>query len=133
MLSNYPPGVSDHTKGAPWNDDDEMPEKEFEVVCTQTLSKAVPVWTRNYSVCIDEEYEEGVHFCSESYDFSDTNWADEYHGNDYHNPLQLIELFKDFLEEQLKQGNVFKSPAFTRRLIEECSDWEEDDVTYEGN
>ena len=47
MLSNYPDGLSDSTVGAPWNEES-IPEKEFEVTCSQSLSKTVTVWTDNY-------------------------------------------------------------------------------------
>ena len=36
-LSNYPSGVSDSTWDAPWNDPD-IPEHDFEITCSQSLS-----------------------------------------------------------------------------------------------
>lgn len=126
MLSNYPPGVSDHTSGAPWNDDYEPPEKDFEVECSQTLCKTVNIITRNYAHYEDES-EDGVDIWD---DTSDTEWEKEFKDNGYYTPLELIGLFKEFLEEQLKQGIVFKSPAYTQHLIKECRDWEEDEITF---
>lgn len=134
-LSNYPPGVSDNTFDAPWNDSP-TPDKDFDITCTQVLSKTVTVTTNNYipGACgVDYETDEdGVHAIGwqDDDDTSDTCWADEYHDNDYYTPLQLIELFKQFLEEQKKQGIVFKSPAYTDHIISECEDWSEDETEY---
>lgn len=135
MLSNFPDGLSDNTPGAPWNDPI-IPEKEFDVTCCQVLSKTVPVTTSNYipgASGVDYEYDpEGSVAVGwqDPDDTSDTNWEEEYHNNDYHTPLQLIELFGQFLKQQLEQGVVFKSPRFTQSLIEECKDWTEDEIEY---
>jgi hypothetical protein len=74
-------------------------------------------------------------YCASSWhdgpDTSDTNWAEEYHDNDHYTPIQLIELFKQCLEENLKHGLVFKTPGVTKRLIEECDGWTEDETDFE--
>lgn len=132
MPSNYPAGLSDHTVGAPWNQP-EIPEKEFDVTCRQTLSKTVEVFTDNYVPHVEREYDDGIGFCHRWDDTTDTDWKEEFHNNDYHTPVQLIGLFKQFLEEQLSHGIVFKSPKYTENLIEECEGWEEDDCEYEEN
>jgi hypothetical protein len=136
MLSNYPDGLSDHTPGAPWNDPD-VPEKEFDVTCSQTLSKTVTVTTNDYipGACgVDYEPDDEGGCCAVGWhdpdDTSDTNWANEYHANDYHTPLQLIQLLKQVLENDLANGIVFKSPRFTQDLINECNDWQEDETEY---
>lgn len=126
MLSNYPPGVSDHTVGAPWNDDYEPPEKDFEVECSQTLYKTVNITTRNYAHYEDES-EDGVDIWD---DTSDTEWEKEFKDNGYHTPLELIGLFKEFLQKQSEKGHFFKSPAYTRMLIEDCENWEEDELIF---
>lgn len=125
--SNYPPMPQSQWDAAPWNQKD-VPEKEFEVICSQTLSKAVPVTTNNYNPIAEKEYdaEEGsIWNCYD--DTSETNWKEEYSENDYHTPLQLISLFKEVLKGNLSCGIVYKSPAFTEALIKECEDWEEDE------
>lgn len=120
----YPPGARYDTS-APYNEHIE-PEKEFDVVCSQTLSKNFVVKTQNYRHYEDPS-EDGVDIWD---DTSDTEWEKEFKGNGYCTPLELIGLFKEFLEEQLKQGIVFKSPAYTQHLIRECRDWEEDELTF---
>ena len=135
MPSNYPPGLSDSTPGCPWSEP-EIPEKEFDVTCCQTLSKTVTVITNNQipgASGVDYEYDPegsvavGWH---DPDDTSDTNWADEYHANDYHTPLQLIELFKQYLENDLNRMGEVKNKRWIEHLIEECSNWTEDETEY---
>ena len=139
MLSNYPDGLNDHSVDAPWNEH-EVPEKEFEITCSQSLSRTVPVWTDNYipGACgCDYEPDGEGGYCASGWqdpdDTSNTDWANEYHDNDYHTPLQLIQLLKQVLENDLQHGIVFKSPRFTQDLINECNDWQEDETEYIEN
>ena len=125
----YPAGAYNDVN-APYNQS-EVPEKEFEIVCSQTLSKTVEVFTDNYVPHVEREYDDGIVFCHRWDDTTDTDWKEEFHNNDYHTPAQLIGLFKQFLEEQLSHGIVFKSPKYTENLIEECEGWEEDETVYE--
>ena len=136
MPSNYPDNLSDHTKGAPWNDST-VPEKDFEITCSQTLSKIVTVTTNNYipgASGVDyEPDDEGGYFAtgwSDPDDTSDTNWAEEYHDNDHYTPIQLISLFKQHLENELNRVEDVKDSRRIKHLIEECSDWIEDDTEY---
>jgi len=129
--SGYYPLGAEHDPHAPWNER-EIPEREFNVVCSQTLSKNVTVITDSY-IPGDKgiDYEDGIaEGWSDPDDTSNTNWAEEYHDNGYHTPLQLLELFKQFLEENKRNGLVFKSPKFTEDIIEECKDWVEDETEY---
>lgn len=132
---NYPPGADNEY--APWNEP-VVPEKEFDVTCCQTLSKTVTVYTDNYTPgASGVEYEpddEGgctsVGWHDED-DTSDTNWEEEYHANDYHTPLQLIGLFKKYLEHMIdKKVRVSTSASYIKHLIEECEDWSEDETEY---
>ena len=129
---NYPAGADNEM--APWNEPI-IPEKDFEVTCSQSLSKTVTVTTNNYipgASGVDyEPDDEGGYYASgwhDPDDTSDTNWADEYHNNDYHTPLQLIELFKKHLENELNRMAEVKNEKWIKHLIEECSDWTEDDI-----
>lgn len=134
----YPPGA-EFDPAAPYNQED-IPEKEFDVTCCQTLSKTVSVLTCNYipgASGVDYEYD-GDGGCSaigwqDSDDTSNINWEEEYHDNDYHTPLQLIELFGKVLEDNLSLGIVFKNSRFTKKLIDECKNWSEDETEiFEG-
>jgi hypothetical protein len=130
MSGYYPGGLTDFTPGCPWSEP-EIPERDFEVTCSQSLSRIATVTTNNYIPCVDEGCDDGVGYHDEWADTSDTNWAEEYHDNDHYTPIQLIELFKQCLEENLKHGLVFKTPGVTKRLIEECDGWTEDETDFE--
>jgi hypothetical protein len=134
---NYPAGADNEM--APWNEPS-IPEEDFEITCSQSLSKTVTVTTNNYipgTSGVDyERDDEGGTYVSpwhDDPDTSDTDWAEEYHSNDYHTPLQLIQLLKQVLENDLKSGIVFKSPKFTQDLINECEGWTEDETEYIEN
>ena len=141
----YPPGA-EYDPNAPYNQSD-IPEKEFEVTCSQTLSKSIEVWTSNYipgASGVDyESDDEGGCYASawhDDPDTSDTNWSQEYDANGYKTPLQLIQMLKGYLEDELKkweevdkqdphkwastQVRKFKS------LIEECDCWTEDETEF---
>lgn len=107
-IGGYPDGAR-YNPDAPWNQSD--PEEiETNVLCSQTLSKTVPVIT---------------------YDVEDKNWEDVYHENDYHTPQQLLGLFKRYLQDMLGEKiQVSKSPSYIKHLIKECENWDEDDVEY---
>ena len=131
---NFPAGAD--TPNAPWNKP-AVPERDFNVTCSQSLSKTVAITTNNYipgASGVDYEPDgEGGYYASSLHDEDDTsntNWSDEYLDNDYHTPLQLIQLFGQFLKERYARGVVFKSPYFTEHLIEECEGWQEDETEF---
>ena len=124
---------------APFNQSD-PDDVDFEITCSQSLSKTVKVTTNNYipgasGVDYESDDEGGCYAVPyhDTPDTSDTNWADEYHDNDYHTPAQLLELFKQCLEENMKHGLVFKTPKFTNNLIKECEGWIEDETEFIEN
>ena len=47
MASNYPDGLTDWTPGCPWTEE-EVPEEDFEITCSQSLSRTATVTTNNY-------------------------------------------------------------------------------------
>lgn len=116
--ADYYPAGAYNDPSAPYNEVS-IPERDFDVNVCQTLEKYVTVTTDDYIPEYDD-WDRSVH-----YDTSETNWKEVYHDNDCHTPLQLIELFKQCLEENLKNGIVFKSPRYTEDLIKECEGWEE--------
>ena len=146
MLSNYPDGLSDHTVNAPWNDTD-IPEKEFDVTISQTLSKDTTVTTNDYipgASGVDYEPDDEGGYCSCGWhdpdDTSDTNWGKAYR-EEHYTPIQLIKLFKERCELELKSldnSDTFElTPSFYKKkkmelkhLIEECEGWTEDETEY---
>ena len=98
-------------------------EKEFEVTCSQSLSKSTKVYTEEYKLEYDPEYGSNV------IDTSDTDWEYVY-CEDHHTPLQLISLFQRYLEEMLQPtGVVSRYPSYIKHLIAECEGWIEAETT----
>ena len=144
MFDNYPPGAA-NDPNAPYNEP-VISEKEFEVTCSQSLSRTATVWTNNYipgASGVDYEPDGEGGYCASSWyddpDTSDTNWADEYHDNDHYTPLELINKFKEHLMKQwdtlkdAEEANDTKTKYEKREiqhLIEECEGWIEDETEY---
>lgn len=122
----YPPGAEFDPR-APWNEQ-EVPERQFDVCISQTLSKSTRVTTNDYVPEVDQD-EDGVY---ESTDTSDTDWEAAYN-KDHYTPLQLINLFKESLSDELnsitnKSNPDLKRKKYLEKLISECSDWTEDET-----
>lgn len=122
----YPPGAYDDPD-APFNEK-EIPEKEFGVLCSQTLSRSVPCITNDYD-SEGEELDEDGNIVPINIDTSETCWEDVYAENDHRTPLQLINLFKNYLSNKLT-GNppMPESPSFLKHLIKDCEGWIEDET-----
>ena len=145
-FSNYPPGA-EFDSSAPYNQVD-VPEKDFEITCSQSLSRTATVTTNNYipgaEGCDYESDGEGG-FCACGWqdpdDTSDTNWADEYKSNGYKTPLELIGMLREYLEKDLRDiqrdmlpnDRSFKvtKARMLKGLIEECEAWTEDETDFE--
>lgn len=117
----YPLGAD--TPYAPWNER-EVPERQFDVCISQTLSKSTRVTTNDYVPEVDQN-EDGVY---ESTDTSDTDWKEAYK-NEHLTPLQLICEFKDFLTKHLPDPVVDAAEYKKwKKLISECDGWIEDEL-----
>ena len=144
-MDNFPPGVSDNTPDAPWNDP-EVPEKEFDVTCTLCMSKTVSCYTKDYipgAEGVDyEPDDEGGSYAvpyHEDDNTSDTNWSEVFKDNHKTIP-ELLEEFKQYLQKDLKNIDAVAEirkhdKAFLKRklerLIEECDGWSIDEEDYE--
>lgn len=127
MDNNYP--ISADIKDASWNDK-RLPEEEFQVTISQTLSKNVKVNTNDYipgEVYTEREWD-GESYCTvthqDSPNTSETNWKDAYK-LEHDTPIHLINLFKRILENRMNIENMREERR--QYLIEECSNWIEDD------
>ena len=138
--SDYYPAGAYSDPNAPYNQCD-VPEKDFDVTCSQSLSRTAVVTTNNYIPCVEEGCEDGVGYHDEWADTSDTCWGDEYAKNGYKTPLELIEMLRDYLEKDLRDiqkdmlpnDRSFKATKvrMLKGLIEECDAWSEDETDFE--
>lgn len=119
--SNYPPMSQSQWDAAPFNEE-VIPDREFDVICSQTLSKSMTVTTNNYQPEFDEE--DGRTYANTE----DTDWSEAFANSGGYTPLELIQLFGQILESFFKCGIVFKTPKYTQDLINECKGWQNDDT-----
>ena len=143
MYDNYHYPYGADNEFAPWNDP-VVPEKEFEITCSQSLSHIATIWTDNYTpgacgVDYEPDDEGGCVACGwqDDDDTSDTNWSKEYETSGYYTPLQLIGLFKETLQEQLKSWEGMEDTVAGKKnirriehLIEECEAWTDDETEF---
>lgn len=114
-------GIEHDSFKAPWRQKDQEP-REFGCLCSQTLSKVVPVFSNGYTLIP----EDGI----VDVETSTIDWKEEYHENDHYTPIQLLELFQKLLRNQLGEDNFNKSRAYLQHLIEECELWCEDETEF---
>ena len=123
MYNNYDYPCGADTPYAPWNEQ-EVPERRFDVCISQTLSKSTRVTTNDYVPEVDQD-EGGVYKLT---DTSDTDWKEAYK-NEHLTPLQLIGEFKDFLTKHLPDPIIdIKGFRRFKHLIDECEGWTEDET-----
>lgn len=120
-MSNYPPGVSDSTPDAPWNDV-EQPYIDFKATCTITLSRTDTLYLNNYTLDLDEDGD--VSAITDEVD-AEAEWSEQ-----HYTALDLIEILKNILVSAKEKG-TFKYASHYDNVIEECEGWEEDDCEVE--
>ena len=114
----YPPGA-EFDKNAPYNQV-EPPERDFDVLISQTLSKSTMVTTQDYNPEYVEE--DGHTYANTEY----TDWLRAFDDSDCYTALELIEEFKKWLIEALPdlEGKKLRR---AKHLIEECEGWQSDE------
>lgn len=131
MLDNLPPGAA-HDPSAPYNEV-EIPEREFDVTISMSLSRTVQCYTNKYIPEVDEE---NGHLYV---DTSDTPWSEVY-GDNHKTIPELLEELKKYIQkdlDNLADDETKMDKAFHRRRLEflltECDEWTVDEEDYEGS
>lgn len=124
MYDNYPPGAA-HDPNAPYNEPI-IPERDFDVEVTITMSKVVTITTDNYVPEYDDE--DGHTYANTE----NTEWDKEFENSGHFTIADLIEELKDYVVEDMKTcaPNTGKC-AHLQRLLLACEDWETIDESYE--
>lgn len=110
----YPPGA-EFDPNAPWNEIP-IPEKDFVVTISQTVSKTVNVLTDDYARCYDDET--GYEYA----DTQDTDWKEAY-AKDHEDIPKLLSLLKSYIERDLECGDSKYSKEQLKYFLKECEDW----------
>jgi len=136
-FSNYPPGVSDNTPDAPWNQVENEPEN-VDVCVSITMSKSTTISTTDYIKEVWDEYETGdegerIHIGGTNYDFSESDLKSAYKNCELTIP-SLLALLESYLLKDLEEnkGNREKTDIINLQL-ESLRDWivDELEVTQE--
>jgi hypothetical protein len=129
-MDNYPPGAA-NDPNAPYNEV-EVPEREFDVTISMSLSRTVQCYTNKYIPEVDEE---NGHLYV---DTSDTPWSEVY-GDNHKTIPELLEELKKYIQkdlDNLADDETNMDKAFHRRRLEflltECDEWTVDEEDYEG-
>lgn len=132
-MDNYPPGSD--TADAPWNEV-EVPDMEFDVTISMSLSKTVKCSTNKYNPVVIDEPHNRLH--EEYPDTSDTPWSEVY-GDNHKTIPELLEELKKYIQKDLNNlisDDSKPDKAFHRRrlefLMKECDNWVVDEEDYEG-
>lgn len=131
----YAPGT-EFDKNSLWNEV-EYPEEEFNVTIVETLSKDVTIFTSDYNLEVDCD-EDG---CYRNCDISDTSWKEEYKKQGC-TAIETLIAVKTYLEEvRLEQlielsrcrsltTEEQKELRVVKDLIEQCSDWKQEEIEF---
>ena len=138
MYDNYHYPLGADTPDAPWNQE-EVPDEDFEITCSQSLSKTVTVTTNNYipgasGVDYERDDEGGTIAIPyhEDPDTSDTNWEDEFKGEHY-TPLQIISKCEELCKYLLERDMTDYGKNSLTKLLNECSGWTNDETEFVEN
>ena len=124
MYDNYPPGAA-HDPNAPYNEPI-IPERDFDVEVTITMSKVVTITTDNYVPEYDDE--DGHTYANTE----NTEWDKEFENSGHFTIADLLEELKGYVVEDMKTcaPNTGKG-AHLQRLLLACEDWETIEESYE--
>lgn len=120
MYDNYHYPMGADNEDAPWNQE-EPPEKDFDISISQTLSKSTTVTTNTYKYYIDEE--DGRMYI----ETDDIDWREVCDDSGVYTPLELIKEFRKFLQENLESVSGIKKYHYMN-LIDECDGWIDDET-----
>lgn len=118
--SDYYPVGAYSDPNAPYNQV-EVPEKEFEVTISQTLSRTVTVTTNDYQPEYDEE--DGSTYANTE----NTDWQKAYENYDF-KIQDLLEELKGYVQSDMAMtGPNTGKGRHLKRLLEACDGWIEDE------
>ena len=120
MSGYYPAGLTDNTPGCPWSEP-VIPEREFDVLVSQTLSRDASIYTDDYCLEFDEET---GHTDANT---EETDWKKAYQ-NVAMTPLDIINAAEKIAKTLLEQGQTRVGGIYLKSLVSDCEGWTEDEL-----
>ena len=120
MSGYYPAGLTDNTPGCPWSEP-VIPEREFDVLVSQTLSRNTSIYTDDYCPEFDEE--DGRTYANTE----ETDWKKAYQ-NVAMTPLEIIGAAEKIAKALLEQGQTRVGDVYLKSLVQDCEGWNEDEL-----
>ena len=120
--ADYYPAGAYNDPNAPWNEV-EVPDMEFDVTISMSLSKTVKCSTNKYNPVVIDEPHNRLH--EEYPDTSDTPWSEVY-GDNHKTIPELLSELKKYIQKDLDNlifvmifftGAAISSAVSTRRII----------------
>ena len=105
---------------APFNEV-EIPEREFDVCISSSLSKSTSIYTQDYQPEYDEE--DGHTYANTM----DTDWKKAYQDVAM-TPLDIIANAEKIAKALLEEGKTRFAGVYLKSFVEECADWNEDEL-----
>lgn len=120
MSGYYPAGLTDSTPGCPWSEPI-IPEREFDVLVSQTLSRDASIYTDDYQPEFDEET---GHTDANT---EETDWKKAY-CDAAMTPLDIIKAADKIAKALLEQGQTRVGDVYLKSLVRDCEGWVEDEM-----
>ena len=124
MNDNYPPGAANDPR-APYN---ERPGMETEVTVRTTLIKETVVETSEGHMVCESEIEPDGSRSTVSFYETDEDLKETFL-NAHRSAIQIIRDCEKICKALLKDGKRFLAGIYIPTLIDDCQDWEEEELS----
>ena len=123
--ADYYPAGAYRDPSAPYNQVD-VPEKDFDVLISQTLSRDTTITTQDYQPEFDEEtgYTDA--------NTEETDWKKAY-CDVAMTPLEIIGAAEKIAKALLEQGQTRVGGVYLKSLVKDCEGWVEDETEVMEN
>ena len=127
MSDNYPPGAANDPR-APYN---EKPLEEVDVTVKTCLIKETVIETSEGHMVCESEIEPDGTRSHVSFFEPDVNLKEDFL-NAHRSAIQIIRDCQKIAKALLADGNRFYATIYIPTLIDDCEDWEEEELKIEN-
>lgn len=123
MNDNYPPGAANDPR-APYNEPRSM---ETEITVSSKLIKEAVIETCETHTVIESEIEPDGSISRNAFVEPDNDLLGEYDLR-YRRPIQIIRDCQTIARQLVADGKCFYAHVYLPTLIDDCEDWEEEEI-----